>query len=354
MSSATPQPCGSWKHELQTAVTKPHALAFPMAGGPQDVDSVVRRYPMRVTPYFLSLIQQWEDPLGKQVLPNLQELTDTLPHDDPLHENRQSPVPGLIHRYPDRVLFLVSSECAVYCRYCLRKRMVGNPFGVTDQTREAALDYIKKNRSVREVVLSGGDPLLLETDTLNHLLEQLRRIPHIQVLRIHTRVPGVLPSRITDQLVSMLNRHHPLYVNIQFNHPNEITPQSTQACAKLADAGIPLGSQTVLLKGVNDDPEVMIRLMQKLLTLRIKPYYLHHPDPVRGTGHFRTEIACGLSIMEHLRGRVSGMGIPQYMIDLPGGGGKIPLLPESVLGEENGMLKVTGLHGKVYGYPGKA
>jgi lysine 2,3-aminomutase len=309
---------------------------------------------MRIPPAFLSLIRQGHDGIGRQVLPGPEELDETALPEDPLHENRQSPVPGLIHRYPDRVLFLVSNDCAVYCRYCLRKRMLGRPFGVNPRTREEALDYIEKTPTVREVILSGGDPLMLDTETLGLLLERLHSFPHVEVLRIHTRMPGVLPNRITDGLVARLKQYHPLYLNIQFNHPDEITPQSTLACAKLADAGIPLGSQTVLLKGVNDDPEVMMRLMQKLLSIRVTPYYLHHPDLVKGTSHFRTPVATGLSILKHLQGRISGMGIPRYVIDLPGGGGKIALLPESVVGEENGMLKVVGLGGKVFYYPKEA
>jgi lysine 2,3-aminomutase len=354
MSSANTKTSIHWREELASSVIHPRDLPQPLQDGCRNMEAVLARYPMRIPPHFLSLIEQGHDGIGKQVFPDLEELDATALPEDPLHENRQSPVPGLIHRYPDRVLFLVSNECAVYCRYCLRKRMVGRPFSVNSRTRKEALDYIEKTPAVREVILSGGDPLMLDTETLGLLLERIRSFPHVEVLRIHTRIPGVLPSRITDGLVDRLKQHHPLFINIQFNHPNEITPQTTLACAKLADAGIPLGSQTVLLKGVNDDPDVMMRLMQKLLSIRVRPYYLHHPDLVKGTGHFRIPVATGLSILKHLQGRISGMAIPRYVIDLPGGGGKTALLPESVAGEENGRLKVVGLGGKVYEYPKEA
>ena len=340
----------SWQDELRAAVSNIDGWSYEDTGR-QDIESVIRRYPMRITPYFSSLIKNPSDALARQVLPDIRELADHLTDPDPLNEAAQSPVPGLVHRYPDRVLFLVSNQCAVYCRYCMRKRMVGNSFQVNDQTRETAIEYIRQTPSVHEVILSGGDPLLLSTGKLDEILTSLRLVPHIEVIRIHSRTPGVLPSRITGRLTEMLKHHQPLYINIQFNHPDEITPQSAAACTKLADAGIPLGSQTVLLKGVNDDPEIMIRLMRRLLGIRVKPYYLHHPDVVKGTGHFRTGISCGLRIMEQLRGRISGMAVPQYMIDLPGGGGKIPLVPNAVSGEAGGKLKVKGLGNRIYEYP---
>lgn len=313
---------------------------------------VIRKYPMRINPYVLSLIRKADDPIGKQVIPDPAELDamDFLTP-DALCEEPQSPVPNLIHRYPDRVVFMVSDECAVYCRHCMRKRRVGLKKKVSESAIARGIAYIRSAPAVRDVILSGGDPLMLSNDRLETILSRLRRIPHVEIVRIHTRIPCVLPRRVDKFLADMLKKYHPLYVNIQFNHPDEITSQSAAACALLADAGIPLGSQTVLLKGVNDDPDVMMNLMQKLLKIRVKPYYLHHADPIQGTRHFRTSIETGLDIMRCLRGRLSGMGVPQYMIDLPGGGGKIPLLPEYVIEAGPRQLKVRNFEGDVFTYP---
>jgi lysine 2,3-aminomutase len=260
-------------------------------------------------------------------------------------------VPGLTHRYPDKVLFLVSNHCAMYCRHCMRKRKVGRPGVVTATTIDQGIGYIASNPAIKDVLLSGGDPLMLENEAIESLLSRLRRIKHLDIIRIHTRMPCTLPQRITPDLVNILKRFHPLYINTQFNHPAEITPLATSACALLANAGIPLGCQSVLLKGVNDDPAVMQQLMRMLLKIRVKPYYIHHGDPIKGTGHFRTAIETGIRIMESLRGRISGMGVPHYMIDLPGGGGEVPLLPEYIIKKENGMLTVKNHNGKIFEYP---
>ena len=312
---------------------------------------VTARYPFRISPYFLSLIQQPDDPLGRQVIPDEKELHSRLCAIDPLSEEDQSPVAHLIHRYPDRALFLVSDQCAMYCRYCMRRRMVGRSQGISRQSIHDGIAYIRKNKSIREVLLSGGDPFMLTNRTLDHILFKLREISHVEVLRIHTRTPGALPHRITEKLAEMLKKYHPLFINIQFNHPAEITDTSTAACTLLADAGIPLGSQTVLLKGINDDPEILKNLFTQLLKIRVKPYYLHHPDVVKGTDHFRIPISKGLKIFKSLQGHISGMAIPRYMIDLPGGGGKIPLLPEFITAHKNGILKVESFDGKIYEYP---
>ncbi len=330
------------------------AQKFPrdFAAQIQTLLPVVRKYPMRISPYFLSLIQSPDDALGRQVIPDLAELNPApylLP--DPLCEEPQSPVFNLIHRYPDRVVFMVSDQCAVYCRHCMRKRRLGRETGISDAAVDKAIAYIRTTPAVRDVILSGGDPLMLNDDRLVSILARVREIPHVEIIRIHTRVPGVLPGRVTPALARRLGRFHPLYVNIQFNHPGEITPQSADACRNLSEAGIPLGSQTVLLKGVNDDPRVMMTLMQKLLSIRVRPYYIHHADPVEGTRHFRTSVQTGLEIMRHLRGRLSGMGVPQYMIDLPGGGGKVPLLPEYVLESSSEKLTVKNFEGEIFTYP---
>ncbi len=319
----------------------------------EGLQSVISRYPMKITPYFLSLITGAKTPLGMQVIPDQKELDDGFGVEDPLCEEKQSPVSNLIHRYPDRVLFLVSRQCAVHCRYCMRKRIMGQPFHAAMDGIEEGISYIRQTRTVREVLLSGGDPLLLTNDYLGKILEAVKGAAHVKLLRIHTRVPGVMPDRISPDLVRMLKTFQPLYVNIQFNHPDEITRRSAEACRQLADAGIPLGSQTVLLRGVNDTPAVMERLFFELLAIRVRPYYLHHPDLVKGTGHFRTSLTCGFDILKSLQGKISGMAMPRYMIDLPGGGGKVPLQPDAVVETENGSLKVRSFNGRIYEYPDK-
>jgi len=336
---------------LESLVT-PEFLAEIFSIDPNAVLRVTRKYPMRINPYFFSLIKEAGDPLGKQVIPDIAELDQEIfLKPDALSEEPQSPVPNLIHRYPDRVVFMVSNQCAIYCRHCMRKRRLGQEKQVPESVIDQGIAYIRSTPAVRDVILSGGDPLMLGNERLEQILSQVRQIPHVEIIRIHTRIPCALPHRVDKSLGDMLKKYHPLYMNIQFNHPNEITPHSEAACAVLADAGIALGSQTVLLKGVNDDPKVMMNLMQRLLQIRVKPYYLHHADPIEGTRHFRTSIETGLKIMRHLRGRLSGMGVPQYMIDLPGGGGKVPLLPEYVLEAGSRKLKVRNFEGAVFTYP---
>ncbi len=311
---------------------------------------------MLISPHYLSLIRDEKDALWRQAVPDIAELEDKLNLvDDPLAEEPQSPVPAVIHRYPGRVIFLVSNICAMYCRHCMRKRKVGEPnlhFGKENNTRIAeGIQYIQNHPAINEVILSGGDPLLLGTEQLDKILGTLKACAHVRIIRIHTRTLCTLPSRITDDLVLMLKRYHPLYVNTHFNHAREITPASVKACEKLADAGIPLGCQTVLLKGVNDDANIMGQLMTRLLEIRIKPYYLHHPDPVAGTAHFRPDVEVGLDIMKQMRGRLSGMCIPQYMIDLPGGAGKVPLLPDDVKSRSKSIIQVENYLGKICDYP---
>jgi lysine 2,3-aminomutase len=340
-----------WHEILSAGITTADQLAEYFDVNPGKVESVIARYPMWINPYYLSLIKKPGDPIWKQAVPDLTEITDDFGMEDPLSEEHQSPVPNLIHRYPDRVVFMVSNRCAVYCRHCMRKRKVGAPFVVTDDTIGQGIAYISKNPSIRDVLVSGGDPLLLEDKAVNAILKELRAIPHVEIIRIHTRVPCTLPQRVTEHLAGILRKFHPLFINIHFNHPDEITFEAAAACAILADAGIPLGCQTVLLKGVNDDPAVMTLLMQKLLKIRVRPYYIHHADLVKGTGHFRTSIQTGLNIMKRLRGYTSGMCVPQYMIDLPGGGGKIPLLPAYVKASADGKLKVENYKGEIFEYP---
>jgi lysine 2,3-aminomutase len=340
------------KEFCSESIITPAILAKIFAIDQKTVMRVVDKYPMRINPYFLSLVKKADDPLGKQVIPDVAELEQEIfLTPDPLWEEPQSPVPNLIHRYPDRVVFMVSNQCAIYCRHCMRKRRLGQKKQVSESDVSEGIAYIRSNPAVRDVILSGGDPLMLSNDRIENILSQIRQIPHVQIIRIHTRIPCAMPRRVDEDLAGMLKQFHPLYMNIQFNHPDEITPMSEAACGVLADAGIPLGSQTVLLKGVNDDPQVMMALMQQLLAIRVRPYYLHHADAVEGTRHFRSSIKMGLEIMRHLRGRLSGIGVPQYMIDLPGGGGKVPLLPEYVVEEGPREMKVRNFEGEVFTYP---
>lgn len=292
---------------------------------------VSARYPVRLTDYYAGLIRHQDDAIWKQCMPDARELEDHSQCADPLNESHLSPVPGLIHRYPDRVVLLVSNRCPVYCRFCMRKRLVGSgdaPMGESELC--AALDYIAAHPAIHDVILSGGDPLMLDDHSLSTILTRLRAIPHIAIIRIGTRIPVTLPGRITPGLCNLLRMFHPLFINTHFNHPDEITTASAHACSLLADAGIPLGNQTVLLKGVNDSIETMRALMTGLLTLRVRPYYLHQMDLVQGTAHFRTSVRSGLEIIRGLRGHISGLGVPHYVIDLPGGKGKVAVLPDDV------------------------
>ena len=320
-----------WQRTLQKSMTSLGELSERFSVEVEALCEVTKRFPMRVSPYYAGLIERSGDPIWLQCIPDPRELLEGDFTEDPLDEEGLSPVPGLIHRYPNRVVLIVSSTCATFCRFCMRKRYVGcRSTGQDRHFLRDAMAYLEGAVEVRDVILSGGDPLLLSDDELDEILSNLRKIRHVEILRIGTRVPVTLPERITPRLCRMLKKHHPLYVNTHFNHPREITAQSSRACDRLADAGIPLGNQTVLLKGVNDDPLVMRELMQRLLTIRVRPYYIHHLDRVRGTAHFRTSFQEGLKIMEALRGYASGMAVPYYVVDLPGGKGKVPLLPDYV------------------------
>ncbi|HIJ97068.1 MAG TPA: KamA family radical SAM protein [Desulfuromonadales bacterium] len=298
---------------------------------------VSARYPVRISNYYASLIQQHGDAIWRQCMPDVRELEDEHQCPDPLHENSLSPVPGLIHRYPDRAVLLVSRRCPVYCRFCMRKRLVGSGDAPMDRHElQRALEYIAAHPAIHDVILSGGDPLMLDDAALHTVLSGLRAIPHVTIIRIGSRVPVTLPERVTPQLCNLLQQFHPLYINTHFNHPAEITDESGQACALLANAGIQLGNQTVLLRDVNDSIETMRALMTGLLRIRVRPYYLHQMDLVQGTAHFRTSVRSGLEIMRALRGHVSGLAVPHYVIDLPGGKGKVAILPDQM--ERDGDL----------------
>ncbi len=311
--------------------------------------------PLGITPYYATLLDR-DNPLQavrRTVIPVADELVFSAGEArDPLGEDHNSPVPGIVHRYPDRVLFLVSAFCSVYCRYCTRSRVVGNfsEYHFSRKQWDCALEYIERTPQVRDVLLSGGDPLDLSDDRLDYLLGRLRAIKHVEFVRIGTKVPVVLPQRVTMHLVKVLKRHNPLWMSIHFTHPDELTPETAEACARLADAGIPLGSQTVLLKGVNDSVETMKALFHGLLRNRVKPYYLYQCDPIQGSEHFRTAVSKGLEIIEGLRGHTTGYAVPHYVIDAPGGGGKIALLPDAVVGREGDYLLLRNYEGRTYRY----
>ncbi len=308
-----------------------------------------------ITPYFFNLIDPADEncPIRWQVVPRIEESrTASWEMTDPVGEDAHSPVPGLVHRYPDRVLFLVTDRCAAYCRYCTRSRLVSNAAGYDFHPEfDRQIAYIRANPSIRDVLLSGGDPLLFSDDKLEQLLSRLRAIPHVEFLRIGTRIPIFLPQRITQELCAMLKKYHPLFISVHSNHPRELTIEARDALGRLADAGIPLGNQSVLLRNVNDDAEVMKALMQKLLRCRVKPYYLYQCDLISGSAHLRTSVRKGLEIMEALRGHTTGYAVPQYVIDAPGGGGKVPVNPEYVLCKNADRVIIRNYEGKIFEYP---
>ncbi len=307
-----------------------------------------------VTPYFASLMDpdDPEDPIRKQIIPTAREMVPfTAMMEDSLAEDAHSPVPGLVHRYPDRVLMLVTTQCATYCRYCTRSRIVGDPSQTFSRSEfEMQIEYIKRTPQVRDVLLSGGDPLTLNPRVLEEIISRLREIPHVEIIRIGSRVPVFMPMRITDKLTDMLQKYHPLWLNIHVNHPNEITAELEQACDKLTRAGIPLGNQSVLLAGVNDNIHIQRKLVQDLARIRVRPYYLYQCDLVEGAGHFRTPVGKGIEIMEGLRGHTSGFAVPTYVIDAPGGGGKIPVMPNYLISYSDHKVVLRNFEGHITTY----
>ena len=342
-----------WRWQLANRVTDAAAMEKILGFSATGALPMGRGLPVAVTPYYLGVAASGGEGVRRCIEPTVGELLNGKGEcADPLGEDGHSPVPGIVHRYPDRVLFLVTDYCSTYCRYCTRSRLVGRtsrPSRIKDWKR--AIAYIRKTPAIRDVLLSGGDPLTLSDERIDWLLTELRAIPHVEIVRIGTKVPAVLPQRITPELTAMLRKHHPLFMSLHFAHPDELTPETAQACAMLADAGIPLGSQTVLLKGVNDDVPTMTRLMQGLLKIRVRPYYLYQCDPIPGSGHFRTPVEKGLEIIRGLRGHTSGYAVPNYVIDAPGGGGKIPLLPEYYIGRNEDVVFLRNYEGKTYEYP---
>lgn len=350
----------SWKWQVKNAIRDISTferlldVRFPDEER-QGLEKTIRRFPLCITPYYLSLIDVGHmrlDPIYRQCFPSTRELNiEKCDMADPLAEDLDSPVPGITHRYPDRVLFLVSNVCAMYCRHCTRKRKVSNEDFIPDRaTILKGLDYIRNNKSIRDVLLSGGDPLMMPDEYLDWILTELDSIPHVEVVRIGTRAPVVLPYRITENLVRILKRHHPLWANTHFNHPREITPSSREALRKLADAGIPLGNQSVLLAGVNDCPQILKKLFQKLVQNRVRPYYLFQCDLSEGISHFRTSVSKGVEIIENLVGHTSGFAVPTYVVDAPGGGGKIPVMPQYLISSTTNKVVLRNYEGVITTY----
>lgn len=351
-----PSRWNDWRWQLSHRLSSVEELSqvIRLTQSERDALSAPDRFRTDITPYFASLMDPDDPncPIRRQVVPTAHERVPFVAEmEDSLAEDAHSPVPGLVHRYPDRVLMLVTTQCASYCRYCTRSRVVGDShvqFSPADYERQIA--YVAANPQVRDVLISGGDPFTLPLKVLDGILEHLRAIPHVEVIRIGTRVPVFLPQRINDELVNTLKRYHPLWVNIHFNHPKELAPEVEQAVNKLADAGIPLGSQTVLLAGVNDCPNIIMALVHKLVKNRVRPYYLYQCDLVHGAGHFRTPVAKGLEIMEALRGHTSGYAIPTYVIDAPAGGGKVPILPNYLISMSESRVIVRNYEGFISTY----
>ncbi|MBN2097750.1 MAG: lysine 2,3-aminomutase [Candidatus Omnitrophica bacterium] len=346
-----------WHWQLKNRITSFEQLKQIMTLAEEEehgIRGAQGRLSMAITPYFASLLdpQRPHCPLRRQCVPVDREFYVS-PFDmiDPCGEDKDSPVPGIVHRYPDRILLLVTDQCAAYCRHCTRRRLIDPKEHIISPDKlKLAFDYIKANRKIRDVLISGGDPLMLENEVLEDILSNIRQIAHVEFLRIGTRLPVTLPQRITEELVNMLKKYAPLWISIHFNHPKEINKRTKKACDMLTEAGIPLGSQTVLLKGINDRPYIMKRLMHELLKVRVRPYYIYQCDLARGISHFRTSISVGINIMEKLRGFTSGYAVPTYVVDGPGGGGKIPVAPNYVISQAKNLFVLRNYQGKMYSY----
>jgi lysine 2,3-aminomutase len=346
-----------WRWQFKNRIHTLDVISKILVLTPQEEEGIKKstgRLSMAITPYWVTLMDpdDPECPIRRQAVPLKEEFQfSNNEFVDPCAEDRDSPVNGLVHRYPDRVLLLSTEQCAMYCRHCTRRRMVGEKaHSINSKTIDAALDYIRSNRKIRDVLISGGDPLMLEDDELEDILKKVSDIPHVEFIRLGTRVPVTLPQRITPELISMLKKYTPIWMSIHFNHPKEISKRCKAACDLLADAGIPLGSQTVLLKGINDKPYIMKKLMQELLKVRVRPYYIYQCDPAKGTSHFRTPVAVGINIIEKLRGFTSGYAVPTYVVDAPGGGGKIPVGPNYLISQDKGKHVLRNYKGKIYNY----
>ena len=347
-SNVSKENWNNWHWQIENSITDIDSLSalIPLSSEQREnIGRCLEKFRMAITPYYLSLIDlsDPDDPIRKQCIPSASELI-TAPYEklDSLSEEMHSPVPGLVHRYPDRVLLLATGLCSMYCRHCTRRRFAGrHDLEPSKAQLEGCIEYIKNNPAVRDVIISGGDALMLSDKSIDWLLSEIRAIEHVEVIRLGTRMPVVCPQRITPELCAILEKHHPLWINTHFNHPREITPQSEKACAMLAKAGIPLGNQSVLLAGVNDDEGIMRSLVQALVRIRVRPYYLYSCDESVGLDHFRTSLKRGIEIIESLRGHTSGFCVPQFVVDAPGGGGKIPVDPNYIIkmGETETVLR---------------
>ncbi len=347
-----------WKWQLRNRIISTEKLTEVIDLNPmekQAIDLCLKNYRMAVTPYYATLMDPVNPdcPIRMQGVPSVKELSyQACEMSDSLGEEHYSPVENIVHRYPDRVLFLITHKCSMYCRHCTRKRIVGEEdFSINEKTLENALNYIREHTEVRDVLLSGGDPFVMTDAYLENIISKVREISHVEIIRIGTRTPVVLPMRITDSLLSMLKKYHPIWINTHFNHPYEVTEASKRACEKIADAGIPLGNQSVLLKGVNDDPETLKILYHKLVKIRCRPYYLYQCDLVKGLGHFRTPVETGINIIRNLRGYTSGYAVPQFVIDAPGGGGKIPINPDYIVSLTGDNVIMRNYKDEIYVYP---
>lgn len=353
----TEEQWNDWHWQVQNRITDVETLKKVIKLTDQeakDIGEVLKKFRMGITPYYASLMDP-EDPncpVRKQAVPTIMETHAGFGDmEDPLHEDADSPVPGLTHRYPDRVLFLITDQCSMYCRHCTRRRFAGqNDSGVPMERIDACIEYIRNTPEVRDVLLSGGDCLLVEDDKLEYIFKKLREIPHVEIVRLGSRTPVVMPMRITDDLVNMLKKYHPVWLNTHFNHPKEITPAAAEACRKLADAGIPLGNQSVLLRGVNDCPNTMLELMHGLVKMRVRPYYIYQCDLSMGIEHFRTKVSKGLEIMESLRGHTSGYAVPTFVVDAPGGGGKTPVMPQYLISMSPSKVVLRNFEGVITTY----
>jgi len=346
-----------WRWQIRNRIRTTQQLLtrFPNLKSQSDLGPVIGKYPLAITPYYASLIRCADpsDPIFQMSVPQLEELADPpFLSPDPLEECRDMPVPGMIHRYPDRALVIATTMCSMYCRHCTRKRVAGTRENSISKRRlEQIAAYLTQHPEISDVIISGGDPLTMATEKLEIVLERLYRVPSVQIIRIGTRTPVVLPQRITGELCSMLRRYHPIWINTHFNHPHEITSESIRACTRLADAGIPLGNQSVLLRGVNDDPRTIEQLCRGLVRIRVRPYYLYQCDLVRGVEHFRTPVSKGMEIMEYLRGRLGGLAIPTFVVDAPHGAGKIPVLPTYVVTQSPTHTVLRNYEGMLIAYP---
>ncbi len=355
--NVTDEQWNDWKWQVKNRIETLEDLKKYVSLTPEEEEGVkktLQTLRMAITPYYVSLIDpnNPECPVRKQAVPTGKE-TYQSPADllDPLHEDEDSPVPGLTHRYPDRVLLLITDMCSMYCRHCTRRRFAGQKDGESAIERiDRAIEYIAKTPQVRDVLLSGGDALMVSDERLEYIISRLRQIPHVEIVRIGSRTPVVCPQRITDDLVNMLKKYHPVWLNTHFNHPQEVTKEAAEACAKLANAGIPLGNQTVLLRGVNDCVNTMKKLMHELVKMRVRPYYIYQCDLSMGIEHFRTPVSKGIEIIEGLRGHTSGYAVPTFVVDAPGGGGKTPVMPQYVISQAPGKVVLRNFEGVITTY----